>query len=119
LGCEGDELSVWLCSDAAIQELHREHLGEDSPTNVMSYSQREGEAIGAEDVLGDVVISVETARRDAEEAGIPLEDELAYLLIHGILHLVGYDHEGAEAQRAPEMEVKEAELFELVMHEEA
>lgn len=118
MGCDGEELSVWLCGDAAIRELHREYLGEDTPTNVMSFAQREGEYAELEpQLLGDVVISVDTARRDADEGGVLLDDEVAYLLIHGILHLVGYDHEGEQASRAPEMEAKEAELFELACRE--
>jgi len=118
LGCEEAELSVWLCDDAAIRDLHHRYLGQDTPTNVMSFAQREGEFADLEpDVLGDVVISVETARRDASGAGTALDDELAYLLIHGVLHLVGYDHEGDQAHRAAEMEVKESELFLLAIHE--
>ncbi|MBI5440065.1 MAG: rRNA maturation RNase YbeY [Deltaproteobacteria bacterium] len=118
LGCEEEELSIWLCSDEAIRELHRTYLGADTPTNVMSFAQREGEYADLEPgVLGDVVVSVDTARRDAQEGGLSLDDELSYLLIHGILHLVGYDHEGEQAHRAPEMEAKESELFELVRRE--
>jgi probable rRNA maturation factor len=118
LGCESEELSVWLCSDEAIRELHRTYLGKDTPTNVMSFAQREGEFAGLEPgLLGDVVVSVDTARRDAEEGGLTLEDEITFLLIHGILHLVGYDHEGDQAHRSAEMEAKETELFELVRRE--
>jgi probable rRNA maturation factor len=118
LGFEGAELSVWLCEDEAICELHGRYLGDYSPTNVMSFAQREGEfGDVAPEVLGDVVISLTTAERDAREAGTSLDDEVAYLLIHGILHLVGYDHEGAQAHRAGEMEDKEAELFRIALDE--
>lgn len=118
LGCGDAELSVWLCDDRTIRDLHREYLGQDSPTNVISFAQRDGEFGDVEpEVLGDVVVSVDTARRDAEAAGEALEDEVAYLCIHGILHLVGYDHEGTEAARAPEMEAREAELFRLALDE--
>ena len=118
LGCETAELSVWLCDDAAIRDLHRRYLGDDTPTNVISFAQHEGEFANVEpDVLGDVAISVDTARRDAEEAGTALEDELAFLLIHGVLHLVGYDHEGGQAVRAAEMEAKEEELFRWAVQE--
>jgi probable rRNA maturation factor len=118
LHCGDAELSVWLCDDPTIRDLHREYLGEDTPTNVISFAQREGEFGDVEpEVLGDVVVSVDTARRDAEEAGEALEDEVAYLCIHGILHLMGYDHEGAAAARAPEMEAREAELFRLALDE--
>ncbi len=120
MGCDDGELSVWLCGDEAIREVHRDYLGIDSPTNVISFAQRDGEFGEVEpEVLGDVVIGVETARRDAESVGGELDDEVAFLLIHGVLHLVGYDHEGDQAHRAPEMEAKEAELFALVRHEAA
>jgi probable rRNA maturation factor len=109
---------VWLCDDAAMQDLHGRYLGDDTPTNVMSFAQREGEFGDLEpDVLGDVVISVDTAARDAAEAGMPLEDEVTFLLLHGILHLLGYDHEGDEADRAAEMEARESELYRLVLDE--
>lgn len=109
---------MWLCSDADIQELHRTYFGLDSPTNVISFSQREGEA-GAMDpaVLGDVVVSLDTAAREADEAGWPLEDMVLYLCLHGLLHLLGYDHEGDQAHRAAEMEARQQELFERIRRE--
>lgn len=118
MGCKGAELSVLLCGDRLIRELHQKYFDQDTPTNVISFPQLEGEFPEVEpDVLGDVVISLETALRDASEAGQGLEDEVAYLLIHGILHLVGYDHEGCAQDRALEMEGKEAELFGLALDE--
>jgi probable rRNA maturation factor len=118
LGFDAAELSVWLCEDEAMTELHGRYLGDYSPTNVMSFAQREGEfGDVAPEVLGDVVISLATAERDAREAGGSLDDEVAYLLVHGILHLVGYDHEGAQAHRSGEMEDKEAELYRLALDE--
>ncbi|MDW7709450.1 MAG: rRNA maturation RNase YbeY [Deferrisomatales bacterium] len=118
LGCEEAELSVWLCDDPTIRELHRRYLGEDTPTNVISFSQREGEYADVDpELLGDVVVSVETARRDAEEGGGRLDEEVTYLCVHGVLHLLGYDHEGDQAHRAPEMEAREAELFRLALDE--
>lgn len=118
MGCDDAELSVWLCGDAAIRELHSRYLGKDTPTNVISFAQREGDFGEVEpEVLGDVVISAETARRDAEEAGQELDDEVAFLLVHGLLHLMGFDHEGHEADRAPEMEAREAELYRLCLDE--
>lgn len=118
LGCDEAELSVWLCTDESIRTLHRDYFQDDSPTNVISFAQREGEfADVAPEVLGDVVISVDTARRDAREAGVPLEDELTFLLIHGVLHLLGYDHEGDQLHRAAEMEAREAEIYRKVLDE--
>jgi len=117
-GCADGELSVWLCDDPTIRDLHREYMGVDTPTNVISFAQREGEFGEVEpEVLGDVVVSVDTARRDAQEAGEGLEDEVLFLCIHGLLHLLGYDHEGDQAARAPEMEAKEAEFFRLARDE--
>lgn len=118
MGCDEAELSVWLCDDPTIQALHRDYLGKDLPTNVISFGQREGEFADLEpEILGDVVISVDTARRDSQEAGQSLDDEIAYLLIHGVLHLLGYDHEDEQGGRSEEMEAREAELFRLVLDE--
>lgn len=115
LGSADAEVSVWLCDDETIRGLHREYFGIDTPTNVISFAQREGEYAEVEpEMLGDVVISFETAARDAAEADKSLDDEVAFLLIHGILHLLGYDHEGARASEAPEMEAKEEELFRMI-----
>lgn len=98
------ELSIVLADDAFVHELNREYRGTDAPTDVLSFAQTEGDAFarpdGAARHLGDVIISVETARRQADEAGIALHEELSHLLVHGILHLLGYDHvDAAEAER--------------------
>lgn len=115
LGCEGAELSIWLCDDETIKGLHAQYFGIDTPTNVISFAQNEGEFAEIDpDMLGDVVISFETADRDAKEAGGQLDDEISFLVIHGILHLLGYDHEGDRIDDAPQMEAKEEELYTLV-----
>lgn len=73
---------------------------------------QEGEGGGVQpQLLGDVVISAERAAADAVEAKVPFEHELAFLLLHGILHLLGYDHERGTEQQAAEMEAREQELF--------
>jgi probable rRNA maturation factor len=91
------ELSILITDDATLRELNRTYLGVDSPTDVLSFSQTEGEEFAVPDGetphMGDVIISVETARRQALEHGLALQDEAAHLLVHGILHLLGYDHE--------------------------
>jgi probable rRNA maturation factor len=104
------ELSVVLCTDAFIQPLNRDYRGKDKPTDVLSFSQREGEEADPDDpLLGDVVISLETAARQAGERGHALAHEVRVLLVHGILHLLGHDHEvDAEAE---EMEALERVLL--------
>lgn len=116
LGCEDAEVSVWLCDDATIQELHDRWFGIDEPTNVISFAQRDGDFPDVEpEMLGDVVISYETAARDAALVGKSVDDEVIFLLIHGILHLLGYDHEGENTHKAPEMEAKEEELYKIAI----
>jgi len=115
LGYDDAEISLWICDDETIRGLHDQYFGLDTPTNVISFSQREGEFDEVEpDLLGDVVVSFETAARDSVEAGHSVEDEITFLFIHGFLHLIGFDHEGERLCDAPEMEAKEEELFKLV-----
>lgn len=112
------ELSILLTGDAAIRALNRDYRGTDALTDVLSFAQSEGLAfVAAADApphLGDVVISVDTARRQAAEYGLPLQDELAHLLVHGILHLLGYDHERADDERV--MRAREGDLLGRVHH---
>ena len=102
------ELSVLLVSDEAMRRLNLEWRGRDRPTDVLSFAQREGGG-APEGLLGDVVISVDTARRQARAGGRPLEREAERLLVHGLLHLLGYDHERS-ARDAAIMRRKEREL---------
>ena len=97
----GAELSVLLVSDAEMQRLNRDWRGKDRPTDVLAFAQGEGDGGAPDGLLGDVVISVDTARRQAGDAGSSLGAEADRLLIHGLLHLLGYDHErsAAEARR--------------------
>jgi len=94
---------VILLSDPAMRNLNRRWRKQDRTTDVLAFAQ-EGPAPG---LLGDVVISAPSARRQAQERGHSLEDELRILLIHGVLHLQGYDHEpgGAQARRMRQKEV--------------
>lgn len=109
-GLDEAELSIVLCDDAFIHPLNRDWRGKDRPTDVLSFAQREGEEADEDDpVLGDVVISLETAARQAEERGHPLGHELRVLLVHGICHLLGYDHEVDD--EAEEMEALERDLL--------
>ena len=91
------EVSLVLASDEYIHALNREYRGIDRPTDVLSFALNEGDEPvvidGPEEILlGDIIISMETATRQATEYGHSLERELAYLTVHGILHLLGYDH---------------------------
>jgi probable rRNA maturation factor len=103
----GASLSLSLVGDAQIARLNREHRGNDCPTDVLSFPL-EPEEHDPERLLGDIVISIDTARRQAAEYDAPLQNEIYRLLIHGILHLMGHDHEEA-AERA-QMEVEERRL---------
>ncbi|HKI50544.1 MAG TPA: rRNA maturation RNase YbeY [Geothermobacteraceae bacterium] len=118
MACPDAELSIVLVDDAEIQLLNRDYLQRDKPTNVISFSMREGEGGNLHpDLLGDVVISTETAARDAAEAGVSFESEVLFLLLHGILHLCGYDHERGTADDASIMEAKEQEIFAMLSKE--
>jgi len=107
VGEVGAELTVSLVDDAEIHVLNREYRGKDRPTDVLAFAMREGKRVsGDQSILGDVVISLDTAARQARRRRAPLADEVRTLLIHGMLHLLGYDHEGsvAEARRMRAME---------------
>ena len=90
------EISIVLVDDQRIQELNREYRKADRPTDVLAFSQLEGEPAKAPEdrvALGDVVVSIDTAERQAAEQRHALENELDLLIIHGVLHLLGYDDE--------------------------
>ena len=117
-GCPDALLSVLIVDDTAIQEINRDYLHKDQPTNVISFAMQEGDGAGIQpQLLGDVVISAETAERDAAEAGLSTEEELYFLLLHGILHLLGYDHERGSAADAQRMRAREKELYGLICKE--
>ena len=95
LGGGERELSLLFVDDEGIRKINRDYLRRDRPTNVIAFSLAEGDFGNVNPgVLGDVVISVETAAREAKAAGITIGDAILYLVLHGILHLAGYDHEG-------------------------
>lgn len=96
------QISLVLAGDAFVQDLNRRYRGQDTPTDVLSFPQEEPcaapdaatpHAPGAPRVLGDVVISLTTAQRQAGASGASLQSEVEMLLAHGILHLLGYDHD--------------------------
>jgi rRNA maturation RNase YbeY len=111
LGCAAQELSVVFGSDRLLQELNQMYRHKDGPTNVLAFPQTPtytGEP--ASTMLGDVVVSLPTAAREARDLQQSLEERVVYLLLHGILHLLGHDHEGSAAQRR-RMEALEREVL--------
>lgn len=95
------EVGVTFVDDAEIHELNRQYRGIDRPTDVLSFALNEGE-VSADDpgnfALGDIVISLERAKAQAEEYGHSLDREVAYLAVHGALHIMGRDHDTPERQ---------------------
>jgi probable rRNA maturation factor len=117
LGYPEAQLSILIVNDDQIAELNRRYLNHAGPTNVISFPMQEGPFSDiTPDLLGDVVISVDTAHREAEEAGMAMQERLNQLLIHGILHLVGYDHVNSN-QEAKAMERKSNELIKRIQKE--
>ena len=107
LGLEKVELSILITSDREIKRLNRLYRNKDKPTDVLSFPM--GEEVGGWRLLGDVVISLDTAKVQASEFSLSLEEEIKRLLIHGIVHLLGYDHE-----LGPEEEEKFREMEEFI-----
>jgi len=97
LGLEPSEIGVLLCDDATIRSLNRHFRGKDAATDVLSFPANFPQPNGPS-YLGDVAISVETAARQAADAGIGLERELGQLLLHALIHLAGHDHESDEGE---------------------
>ncbi len=119
MGCPDDtELSISIVGDRTIHRLNRDYLNRDHPTNVISFSQQEGDFSKlAPYILGDVVISADTAAREAESGGWTTYQRLIFLLLHGILHLTGYDHERSGDEEARKMKKKEQEIWTLLKSE--
>ncbi len=115
------EAGVVITGQEQIRELHRDYMGEDTPTDVLSFPMLEGDSgdfVTAPDGLchlGEVIISYPQAELQAREHGHSTKQEVAVLLIHGMLHLLGYDH--AEPEKEKEMRGREAEILEKVEEE--
>lgn len=100
LQLQNNEISFVLTDDATIHQLNKDYRHKDRPTDVLAFAMREGEfAELAGSALGDVIVSVPTARKQADERAIPVLDEVTMLLAHGLLHLLGWDHETAAKDR--------------------
>jgi probable rRNA maturation factor len=110
-GVSAAELSIYVTDDATVQSLNREFLGLDEPTDVLSFPFGKGDFITSDRdrLLGEVIISYPTAEKQAREEGHLVGSEIAHLLVHGVLHILGYDHLEAEDERR--MRQREAELL--------
>lgn len=110
-GADAVEIGITLADDETVRALNRDHRGKDKPTNVLSFPLADGdfeaEAPGAPLLLGDVILARETVAREAAEQGKSLENHAAHLVAHGVLHLLGYDHETeAEAEAMERLEIE-------------
>lgn len=115
LSCPDQEISLLFVDNEQIREINRQYLNRDHPTNVISFSIREGDCGHVNPhLLGDIVISVERALQDAAAGDLPFNDEIDFLVIHGLLHLLGYEHEGADDSEATKMREKEDAVFFLL-----
>ena len=113
LGLLDAELSVVLVDDARIRDLNRRYLNRDKPTNALAFPMREGEFSTLHpNLLGDLVISVEMAKRQSGRFGLDKTEMVILLMVHGVLHLIGYEHEGTK-KGAREMSLKQKELFRI------
>ena len=107
---ESAELSILFVNDAYIKRLNSKYRDTDSKTDVLAFSMRQGEGISRHsEILGDVVISTQTAKREAARRKEPIQKELDLYLVHGILHLLGYDDEKPGNRK--KMRAKERELL--------
>jgi probable rRNA maturation factor len=115
LGAEACQVTLVLADDAELKRLNREWRGIDAPTNVLSFpagadpAEPSSEETGEPSPLGDVVLAFETAAKEATEAGVTLSDHVVHLTVHGVLHLLGFDHE--DEDEAEEMEALERKIL--------
>ena len=113
MGLSDRELSLTLINDRAMAHLNRETFGRRGPTNVIAFPLDDAPSPGGPPaLLGEVVISLQTTRRQAQEFGWPWQELLDFFLIHGILHLLGFDHE--EPAAAARMDARAWELMSLL-----
>lgn len=118
------ELSILLVDDVGMRELNARYRNQDRPTNVLAFPQQTADAaphsagaVAGPELLGDVVISLDTAAREATAAGTTLDRRLVWLLTHGLLHLLGHDHERSPREAAA-MEAAEQKLLQQLISEE-
>ncbi|MEI6610338.1 MAG: rRNA maturation RNase YbeY [Deltaproteobacteria bacterium] len=115
MDCADKELSISFVDDKTIKELNKNYLQRDNSTNVLSFSLQEGKFGHINpNILGDIVISAETAQRDAAIGNLSLSEEIYFLIIHGLLHLLGFNHENTTKAQTTKMRIKEKELFRIL-----
>jgi probable rRNA maturation factor len=115
LDSDDREICLLIVDDNYIKTLNDYYLNRNYPTNVISFALSEGEFGDINpQILGDIVISVETAYRDAVIGNIDFMDEMEFLLIHGLLHLLGYNHENTSTEETIKMRALEKDLFFLL-----
>lgn len=113
LGFEDAELSILLCDDGTIRQLNRDYRKKNTATDVLAFPMQEGPGPASHPgLLGDVVISLPTAARQAADQDRPIIQEVTFLLAHGLLHLLGYDHATKSEER--EMKARTGELLAAV-----
>jgi probable rRNA maturation factor len=118
LDCRDKEVSLLFVDDKMIQQMNEQYLGKYTPTNVLSFPLQEGKFNNVNPhILGDIVISVDTAQRDAFKGGFTLEQEIDFLIIHGLLHLLGYNHENTTNEETRKMQRKEKKLFKSLLNQ--
>ena len=116
LGCADGELSIMFVNDRFIQTLNRDYRQQDRPTNVLAFPQSTTIAsMPVSTLLGDVIVSLPTAAREAYSLQQSLEEWVTFLLVHGLLHLLGYDHEQSPTKRQ-RMEALEEEVMQYLQH---
>ena len=114
MACHDAELSILIVDDPQIAILNKKYLHRHGPTNVIAFPMRTDPFSNINpELLGDVVISIETAEQEGKSIGISMEERFTQLLVHGVLHLLGYDHETSE-QEADRMEQKSDEILKLI-----
>jgi len=115
LNCANMEISITFVDDATIRQINKQYLSKDRPTNVISFPLQEGEFCDINpQMLGDIVISVDTAERDSVKGNLSFDEEILFLIIHGLLHLNGYNHENTSIAQSRKMQKKEKELYSLL-----
>ena len=116
LGIVDRELEAELIDDVAITLLNEKFFSRRRPTNVISFPFDSAVEAATDEPLGTIAVSVGTARRETADLGYTLEEGVLYYLIHGLLHLLGYEHVGVADEVAAAMEKRQDELFELVLN---